>query len=230
MMLLPIATLLIMVTGIAGGDASVDTPEPLQSLRTRDRSVLPVGKNILHRGGSGIRGDSSGNDDSGRPTKQRGLKGTAKSSGSTPAPVKDGSCTSKAENFECDGPGTVAICYEHDDHYHNKCVDFDHEDIFNKVPGQDLYKDKYPLTKCGCCDETILNNIFTEVKYPKSYDKDLYCEKFPPTMTPTTSVAPSATPRSTRSARRSRPPDRGSLRARGRRCSWPSPSLRGALG
>ena len=127
----------------------------------------------------------------GSTTKIRGSKASAASAKNRKLEevMNVDSCSYQSKYFECDGPGTVAICYQHDDHYHNKCVDASHEDIYNKVPGVDLYNEKYDLLNCGCCptdvpaDLIIQDNImvedtteYVEVKYPKSYDKDPYCD------------------------------------------------------
>ena len=115
------------------------------------------------------------------------------------------SCTSIANYFMCDDE-KIAICYKHNAHYHNACVKMYDDDILNKVPGVDLYKDKYELLNCGCCPEDHLishNNIleeFVEVKWPKSYKNDPYCDyitegpSIAPSREPTKSASPSAVP------------------------------------
>ena len=110
--------------------------------------------------------------------------------------VAQDSCSNLERYYQCDGPGSVAICYKHDDHYHNKCLDdYNDDDIFNKVPGVDLYKDKYELVTCGCCpEEHVHNNVIEEIKYPKSYKKDPYCDRITPTPTLGPSTSPSTAP------------------------------------
>ena len=120
------------------------------------------------------------------------------------------SCTDLARYYTCD-IDSVAICYKHDSHYHNKCVNVEDGDIKDKVPGVDMYKDKYELLNCGCCPEdhtfvkdNIVENV--EVKYPKSYkEEDGYCDLISaspskqPSAVPSTppSAAPSTTPSTT---------------------------------
>ena len=157
------------------------------------------------------------------PSRRR-LKSSKKTTSGT-VEVQENSCTASASEYACD-EDSIAICYWHDDHYHNKCVPMDDSDIYNKIPGVDFYKDKYPLVSCGCCSlhaegMAISDNVIAEVKYPKSYDKDPYCDRFTavpstmpsqlptgvptavpsasptsPTVTPTTSQFPTLTPSS----------------------------------
>ena len=126
----------------------------------------PKGSSYGGRGGDGRDDNFS--------SSSRQLKGTktSKSEEPTLAPSLslspsqfEHSCTNLAEYYMCD-ENKIAICYVHDDHYHNVCVDMDDEDVLNKVPGVDLYKDKYELLNCGCCPEGDLhNNLVTEIKY-----------------------------------------------------------------
>ena len=50
------------------------------------------------------------------------------------------SCTNLSRLYICDEE-SIAICYVHDDHYHNACVKINDDDILDKVPGVDLYID-----------------------------------------------------------------------------------------
>ena len=125
-------------------------------------------------------------------SERRNLKGS-KSNYDTTADT-EGSCTSQAKFYTCD-VGHVAICYEHDNHYHNKCVPIDNSDIFGKVPGVDYYKndEDHPLINCGCCDLealTVSRGTTTYLKYPKGYADDPYCDR----LTPAPSAAPSVSP------------------------------------
>ena len=87
------------------------------------------------------------------------------------------------------GVDHIAICYQHGDHLHNKCVSmYNNDDIFNKRPGIDYYKDKYLLINCGCCEVTTdennanimdSNDVIIEnpkISYPKDYDNHPYCD------------------------------------------------------
>ena len=144
---------------------------------------------------------------------RRQLKGSKKDNTDATeesAVVAEDSCTYLAEYYTCD-IDKVAICYVHDDHYHNKCVDIEHEDIWNKVPMQDMYKDKYTLLNCGCCPEEHVNNahnnIFvTEIKYPKSYKDDPYCDSITAAPSTMPTIAPTAGPTESISAQPSSGP------------------------
>ena len=112
--------------------------------------------------------------------------------------LSEESCTYQADYFMCD-MDHIAICYQNNDHLHNKCVPKDHKHIYGKVPGIDYYKDKYPLLNCGCCDATITRSIVDKdgttimdppISYPKGYSKDRYCDN----ITPGPSVSPSTSP------------------------------------
>ena len=179
-------TVILLSVVFATTESLADATTPASILRRRDGSS---NHDVAVRGSS-----SSSSNTSTAAVRGRQLKGTKKSKKTTTSdpPEEDehnvDSCSYQSKNFECDGPGTVAICYKHDDHYHNKCVDATHEDIYNKVPGSgednNLYKDKYELLNCGCCptdvpaDMVIRDNImvtdatdgeYIEVKYPKSF-------------------------------------------------------------
>ena len=204
-------TVILLSVVFATTESLADATTPASILRRRDGSS---NHDVAVRGSS-----SSSSNTSTAAVRGRQLKGTKKSKKTTTSdpPEEDehnvDSCSYQSKNFECDGPGTVAICYKHDDHYHNKCVDATHEDIYNKVPGSgkdnNLYKDKYELLNCGCCptdvpaDMVIRDNImvtdatdgeYIEVKYPKSYDKDTYCDSISPVPTAVPSAKPSAVP------------------------------------
>ena len=104
------------------------------------------------------------------------------------------SCTYQKDYYRC-AVDHVAICFQHGDHVHNACVKDDDNDIYNKVPGVDTYKGNQ-LLSCGCCDDVdkiLHNNAWMtpdDIKYPKSYKKDQYCDR----ITPRPSTSPSATP------------------------------------
>ena len=138
--------------------------------------------------------------------RQRRLKGDKNDDGGTTTQYDttvDGSCTSLKEYYGC-GQDMVAICYVHDNHLHNKCVDVYSPDIWNKVPqGGDgnLYKDKYPIRNCGCCgDHEVRNNIFEEIKYPKGYNEDPYCDSITSSPSAGPTVGPTARPSSSPSS------------------------------
>ena len=158
-------------------------------------------KNLRHRwrGANGLNNRTPKND--GRRLKGSKNSTPAPSISTAPSPTPGTSCTDLARYYTCD-ENKVAICYVHDDHYHNKCVDVDNDDILDKVPGFDLYKDKYELLNCGCCPEEHLhNNIVSEIKYPKSYKDDPYCDSI--------TSAPSSVPTSTPSSAPSSAPSEG---------------------
>lgn len=140
------------------------------------------------RGGSGSK---ASNYDS---SERRHLKGSKYNYDTLTVTVDtEGSCTSQANLYTCD-VGHVAICYEHENHFHNKCVPVDSGDIFGKVPGIDYYKNEdHPLINCGCCDLdalTVSRGTTTYLKYPKGYADDPYCDR----LTPAPSSGPSASP------------------------------------
>ena len=114
-------------------------------------------------------------------------KGTRKSCSEEGEPMSD-SCDAQASLFQCK-LDHIAICYQHGNHRHNKCVPID-KDIKGKVPGADMYKDKYPLVNCGCCKDNILGKI----KYPKDYEKDPYCDYLTPGPTSGPTSGPTAGP------------------------------------
>ena len=103
-------------------------------------------------------------------------------------PIPSDSCDAQASLSQCK-QGHIAICYQHGNHHHNECVPID-KDIKGKVPGADMYKDKYPLVNCGCCKDNILGKI----KYPKDYEKDPYCDYLTPGPTSGPTSGPTAGP------------------------------------
>ena len=106
------------------------------------------------------------------------------------------SCSAQVSLYECDDDH-VAICYKHDSHYHNKCVKVDDQDIFGRIPGVHMYKDKYDLVNCGCCPEEHLhNNVIDNIKFPKSYKNDPYCDRITDSPTSSPSSMPSMSPTS----------------------------------
>ena len=111
----------------------------------------------------------------------------------SPTSAPGPSCTDLAQFYACD-TDSIAICYRHDDHYHNKCVPID-DDIIGVVPQVGSYKDKYPLINCGCCEENpIHNDVQVDVKFPKSYKNDPYCDDITGAPSSAPSPGPSSSP------------------------------------